>query len=168
MDHSREAGNLGEQLDAAWERRTEAANNWNERLVAGEVSPGLFRRAKWSIQALRGAGTYRERRAALEREWRDVSGRKEASLVWALNDVFGPHFWSGGAFKVVGDTAQLMGPVIVKSIINYGKDHLTATSTGQPGPSVGTGVGMAIGLLCTTITTSICQHQVCPTHSGPF
>ena len=160
MDESRESGFLGAQLDAAWERRVAAANDWNIRLAAGEIAPSALRRARWAMQALRGSGSYRERRAALETAWREDGGRKQASLAWALNDVFGRDFWFGGAFKVVGDTAQLMGPILVKSIINYGKAHAAAVAAGQPPPSIGPGVGMAIGLLCTTVTTSVCQHQV--------
>lgn len=41
-----------------------------------------------------------ERKAALELHWRTVSGLKNASLSWALNDTLGPSFWLGGLFKV--------------------------------------------------------------------
>lgn len=114
MDESREAGVLGDKLDQAWARRVKAANEWNARLAAGDIKPSLYKRAKWSAQALRGSGTYGERRITLEEQWRAVGGRKEPSLAWALNDVFGRDFWFGGAFKVIGDTSQLMGPVLAK------------------------------------------------------
>ena len=101
MDESREAGNLGAQLDAAWTRRVAAANDWNTRLASGEIAPSVFQRAKWSMKALRGwQGSYAERRAALETGWREDTGRKQPSLAWALNDVLGPRFWSGGYYKV--------------------------------------------------------------------
>ena len=159
MDYSRESGNLGQQLDEAWARRVQEAKEWNARLENGEIRPSIFKRAKWSVQALRGEGTYSERRAALETHWREVDGRKEASLAWSLNDVFGRDFWFGGAFKVVGDTSQLMGPLIVKAIINYGKERAAAVAAGREPPSVGRGVGMAIGLFCITVTASVSQHQ---------
>lgn len=159
MDYSRESGNLGAQLDEAWARRVQAAKEWNVRLENGEIRPGIFKRAKWSIQALRGKGSYGDRRAALEEHWRQIDGRREASLAWSLNDVFGREFWSGGAFKVIGDTSQLMGPLLVKAIINFGKEHAAATAEGRTPPSIGRGAGMAIGLFCTTVTTSVCQHQ---------
>ncbi|KAI1797261.1 P-loop containing nucleoside triphosphate hydrolase protein [Ganoderma leucocontextum] len=159
MDHSRESGNLGAQLDEAWARRVQAAKEWNVRLEDGQIRPGIFKRIKWSIRALQGKGTYGERRAALEGHWRQVDGRKEASLAWTLNDVFGRDFWSGGAFKVIGDTAQLMGPLLVKAIINFGKEHAAAAAEGRTPPPIGRGIGMAIGLFCTTVTTSVCQHQ---------
>ena len=160
MDESREAGNLGAQLDAAWTRRVAAANDWNTRLASGEIAPSVFQRAKWSMKALHGQGSYAERRAALETGWREDTGRKQPSLAWALNDVLGRNFWLGGAIKVVGDTAQLMGPILVKAIIRFGQDHAAAVAAGRPAPSIGPGVGMAIGLLCITIVASVCTHQV--------
>lgn len=119
MDESREAGVLGDKLDQAWARRVKAANEWNARLAAGDIKPSLYKRAKWSAQALRGSGTYGERRIALEEQWRTIGGKKEPSLAWALNDVFGRDFWFGGAFKVIGDTSQLMGPVLAKVTAHY-------------------------------------------------
>ena len=115
------------------------------------------------MQALRGGqsqGTYHERRDALEAQWCEIGGRKQASLAWTLNDVFGRDFWFGGGFKVIGDTSQLMGPILVKAIINFGKEHAAAVAAGQTPPSLGRGAGMAVGLLCTTVTASVCQHQV--------
>ncbi|CDO74908.1 hypothetical protein BN946_scf184988.g15 [Trametes cinnabarina] len=159
MDESRESGILSAQLDAAWERRVQAANEWNARLAKGEIKPSLIKRAKWSVQALRGPGTYRERRAALQTHWLEVDGKKQASLAWALNDVFGRDFWFGGGFKVIGDTAQLMGPILVKAIINFGKEHAAQLQAGETPTGIGRGVGMAIGLFCITVTTSVCQHQ---------
>ncbi|KAI0711948.1 P-loop containing nucleoside triphosphate hydrolase protein [Cerioporus squamosus] len=161
MDPSRESGNLGAQLDEAWAARVKAANDWNTRLANGEIKPGIYNRTKWAVQALRGngGGSRRERRAALETQWREVDGRKHASLAWTLNDVLGRDFWFGGIFKVIGDTAALMGPLLVKAIINYGKEHTAAVAAGRTPPSIGRGVGMAIGLFCTTVTASVCQHQ---------
>ncbi|TFK93972.1 ABC protein [Polyporus arcularius HHB13444] len=161
MDPSRESGNLGAQLDAAWAARVEAANDWNTRLANGEIKPGIYKRTKWAVQALRGngGGSHRERRAALETQWREVDGRKQASLAWSLNDVLGRDFWFGGIFKVIGDTAALMGPLLVKAIINFGKEHVAAVAAGRTPPNIGRGIGMAIGLFCVTVTASVCQHQ---------
>ncbi|KAI0073467.1 ABC protein [Panus rudis PR-1116 ss-1] len=159
MDESREAGVLGAKLDAAWAHRVEAAKEWNVRMSNGEIKPGVFKRMKWSLQALKSGTNYSERRAALEKHWREVDGLKEPSLVWALNDTFGYSFWLGGIFKVVGDTAQLMGPLLVKAIINFGKEHFAAQQAGTAPPNIGRGVGMAIGLFCITVTASVSQHQ---------
>lgn len=105
MDPSRESGFLSEKLDEAWDRRVRSAEEWNRRLASGEHQPGFLRRARWCIRACllnsKLAGkSYSERRRALEKEWREVSGVMEPSIAWALNDTFGWHFWAGGLFKV--------------------------------------------------------------------
>ena len=102
-------------MDEAWARRVKEAQEWNARLEKGEIRPPVLKRAKWTFQALRNRGSgYSEKRAALERQWLEHDGRKEASLAWALNDTLGLSFWLGGLFKVLGDTSQLMGPILVK------------------------------------------------------
>ena len=98
MDGSREAGYLGAKLDAAWTRRVAEAEEWNARLARGEIKPSLLKRAKWLVLSVgKGGSSHREQ---LEKRWRSHDGRKEASVTWALNDVFGFTFWTGGAFKV--------------------------------------------------------------------
>ncbi|KAJ6525360.1 hypothetical protein B0H19DRAFT_1276156 [Mycena capillaripes] len=71
------------------------------------------------------------------------SAGKEASLAWALNDVFGDVFWIGGAFKisaqVIRATSQLMGPILVKAIINFSKARAAAWETGGDLPFIGKG-----------------------------
>ncbi|KAF9237594.1 ABC protein [Melanogaster broomeanus] len=164
MDPSREAGRLSEKLEAAWARRVAAAADWNDRLEKGEIDPSFLTRLSFVFRAMlasqgKGGCTYAERRAALEKHWRDVDGRKEASLTWALNDVFGDMFWIGGGLKVIGDTSQLMGPIVLKHLITLAEERATARATGEPAPSVGRGVGMALGLFLLTVTTSVCTHQ---------
>lgn len=95
-----EAGYLSDKFEAAWERRVNAANEWNEGLEDGRITPPAFTRFIWSIKSITGGFEYRNRRAALEKQWREVDGRKQASLAWALNDVLGHIFWIGGVSKV--------------------------------------------------------------------
>lgn len=49
-----------------------------------------------------------------ERLWREKDGKKKASLTWAINDSVKYWFWSAGALKVLGDTAQVTSPLLVK------------------------------------------------------
>ena len=46
-----------------------------------------------------------------------------------------------------------------QAIINFGKEHYAASQSGQKGPNVGRGIGMAIGLFLLTVATSVAQHQ---------
>ncbi|KAF7327458.1 ABC protein [Mycena kentingensis (nom. inval.)] len=154
-----EAGYVAEKLDAAWERRVQAANDWNSGLVDGRSKAPVLRRGVWTIKALCRGNGFRRHRAAQEKEWREANGRKDASLALALNDVFGHMFWSAGVFKVLGDTSQLIGPIVVKAIINFAKERAAAREDGRPLPDVGKGVGMAFGLVGVVVTASIFQHQ---------
>ncbi|GJE88588.1 ABC transporter C family protein [Phanerochaete sordida] len=167
LSPNQQSGNLGSTLDAHWDRRVKEADEWNRRLDAGEIHPAWYLRIQWFFIALlfwrpgpwkAGAG-FGERRTALRQHWLTVSGRKEPSLVWALNDTLGFSFWIGGCFKVFGDTSQLMGPLLVKAIINFSKERAAAKAAGEPIPSMGRGAGMAIGLFLLTVSASVSQHQ---------
>ncbi|KAI0321790.1 ABC protein [Amylostereum chailletii] len=151
MDESRQVETVTAKLDEAWNRRVQEAAKWNASLTSGEVVPGRLRRLGWHLRALGRARSY----ANSERHWREVDARTEASLAWALNDTFGWGFWIGGAFKVCGDTMQLMGPLLVKAIINFAKEK----QSDGPDPNIGRGIGMAIGLFLLTALTSVCNHQ---------
>ncbi|KAJ7259774.1 ABC protein [Mycena rebaudengoi] len=155
MGPEQESGYLGDALDGSWDRRVAAANDWNARLDNGDIKPGVFKRVVWSIKALAPGSDYH----VFEKRWMEVDGRKTPSLAWALNDVLGHLFWKGGVFKVVSDTSQLMGPILVKALINFAKARGAAKAKGEKPTNIGHGIGMAFGLFAVIIVTSICQHQ---------
>ncbi|EJU01052.1 ABC protein [Dacryopinax primogenitus] len=135
MDDSRKSELLSSKLTAAWERRVRDAEEYNARIDRGEIRVTSAMRLKSKLLSWRSE---------------DATGRKVASLAWALNDVFGIGFWAGGLFKVFGDTAQLMAPLLSKTIVRMIE---------SPDPSIGRGVPMAIGLFLLTVTASLFQHQ---------
>jgi ATP-binding cassette, subfamily C (CFTR/MRP), member 1 len=101
MDESQSAAVLSARLDQAWTRRVEAANTWNDRLEKGEIRPSLSMKLRWTLYGLVRRGyAFRNEVEAAERHWRSVSGRKNPSLAWSMNDVFWRGFWIGGVFKV--------------------------------------------------------------------
>ncbi|EIN03766.1 ABC protein [Punctularia strigosozonata HHB-11173 SS5] len=160
IDDERSAEVLSRKLDQSWARRKKVAAEYNSKLAAGEIKPSAWKRVTWSVKALKGGkGSYGDRRKALEIKWQEVDGRKDPSLAYALNDVFGLSFWLAGVFKVFGDTSQLMSPLLIRAIINFGKARIMARDGDGPPPSVGRGVGMALGLWILTICASIGQHQ---------
>ena len=61
--------------------------------------------------------------------------------------------------QVFGDTSQLMGPLLVRTIINYSKERSAAKAAGGAVPSIGRGVGLALGLFALTVSASVAQHQ---------
>ncbi|ODO00356.1 hypothetical protein I350_06992 [Cryptococcus amylolentus CBS 6273] len=168
LDESREAQPLSTRFMECLEIRQMKASEWNESLPT--ATPTRKQRVKWAFTAAtkRRLGseyarhgsdsTYNERRATLEKEWRECSGKRHGSVTWALNDTLSG-FWAGGLFKVFGDTSQIMIPLLVKSLINFSKEVYAAHQSGEPEPNIGRGVGMAIGLFLLTVMQSICQHQ---------
>ncbi|KAI6025624.1 P-loop containing nucleoside triphosphate hydrolase protein [Pisolithus orientalis] len=146
LDPSREAGPLSERLEAAWFKRVQAAADWNVRLESGEIRPSVLRRLVWAIIAIP---------SRMDR----VDGKKAASLVWALNDVFEWSFWLGGVFKVLADTAQSMCPLVLKAIILFAEERSAARAAGAPLPNAGRGISMALGVWLLTIVTRVCSHQ---------
>ncbi|KAG8870466.1 hypothetical protein FRB97_009732 [Tulasnella sp. 331] len=151
LDVSRQVGLMSKKLDEAWERRCEEAEEWNAKLDSGEMKAPVTKRIKWTVQSMGRKDAY----DSCEKRWRDKDGRREPSLAWALNDVLGRSFWAGGLFKVIGDTAQLMGPLVSKEIIKFAQTR----ASGHSHSNIGEGVGLAIALFVMTMTTSICQHQ---------
>lgn len=53
-------------------------------------------------------------RAEREKQWREKDGRRKASLILSMNDSIFWWFWSAGILKVIGDTAQITSPLVVK------------------------------------------------------
>ncbi|KAG2147644.1 ABC protein [Suillus clintonianus] len=166
MDTSRESAVLAAKLEAAWQRRVQAADDWNARLESGELKPSLLKRTGWVLRAIPSKGhaqgsTWSERRAAFHKRWQECDGRKEASLTWALNDVFRNMFWIGGAIKarVMGDMAQLMSPLVLRQIIVFAEERSAAISAGESVPNVARGIAMAFGLFLLNVTQSVCTHQ---------
>ena len=155
MDSTRECGVLSRGFDDAWARRCAVAEEWNARLEKGEVNPSMMTRVRWLFTSLHGGPDTKES----ERRWRVKDGRKEPSIAGALNDVLGWTFWSGGLFKVVGDTSQLMSPLLVRALIQFAQERGAAMATGSNPPALGRGVGMAIGMFLLVVLTSLCQHQ---------
>ena len=103
QDH-RSAARIASLINESFDRRVKEAAEYNARLAKGEISPGL-KGLWWTIRGVR-----QER----EKKWREGDGRKKASLVWAMNDSVKWWFWSAGILKVVGDTAQVTSPLLVK------------------------------------------------------
>ncbi|KAJ6570148.1 ABC transporter, partial [Mycena vulgaris] len=149
LGESRASVKIAEQITTSFDKMHQDATEYNTRLAGGQIKPG-WRVIWW---ALRG------RRAEREKQWREVDGKRRASLVWAMNDSIKWWFWTGGALKVIGDTAQITSPLVVKAIIKFATTSYTAHRTGGTAPSIGTGVGLAIGLLLMQLVGSICQHQ---------
>lgn len=74
---------------------------------------------------------------------------------------FATQFWSGGFLKVIGDTAQVTSPLVVKAIINFATasyaDHIAGDASLIP--AIGTGIGLSFCLFFLQIIASLCTHH---------
>jgi ABC-type multidrug transport system fused ATPase/permease subunit len=100
-------------------------------------------------------GTHAERRQTLEAEWRARSGRKRASIAWALSDTF-PNFWLAAPWKILSDAGFVSYPLLIKEIIKFTQE--VASQPDNP-PGVGKGVGLAFGLFGVILITYTAMHQ---------
>ncbi|KAJ7056631.1 ABC transporter [Mycena amicta] len=141
---------ISEKINASFDRRHKEATDYNSRLARGEISPPFWLALWW---ALRGSRDDRLKK------WQQVGGRRRASLIFAINDSVFYWFWSGGVLKVIGDTAQITSPLVVKAIIKFATTSYTAHRTGQEAPPIRTGVGLAIALLLMQWIGSLAQHH---------
>ena len=104
QDH-RSAGVIAESILTSFDARRKKADQYNARLASGEIkAPLSLRVMSW----LRRDGEERLKR------WREKDGKAKPSLTLAMNDAVKWWFWSGGVLKVIGDTAQITSPLILK------------------------------------------------------
>lgn len=197
MDPSREAEPLADAFLAAYRRRKIRAEVYNAQLLS-EIRPSLRQRFGWHLRAALGhaaatndpasgssSGLRSDRSLryqTYENEWRQKSGQRHASIIWALNDVL-TGFWAAGLFKIFGDMCQLMVPLVTKQLILYAQrgerrdrcfEILTlnlntvhdAHRSGKAEPNIGPGIGMALGVFLLTILASLGTHQVSRSSHG--
>ncbi|KAF8907317.1 ABC transporter [Gymnopilus junonius] len=149
LPNTRGAAVIAKAIEDSFDRRVKEAEEYNAKLARGGISPGL-KGLWWSI---------RGQREQKEAEWREKTGRKRASLTWAINDSVKWWFWSAGLLKVIGDTAQVTSPLVVKAIIAFATESYAGHRLGEPVPGVGTGIGLTFGLLAMQIVASLCTHH---------
>lgn len=117
-----------------------------------------------------------------------LAQQEERSLIRATNGVAGSFFWIGGAFKVVADVSQMMGPLLAKvlspkshsareihfhtqAIIHFVKERSAARARGEQGPPLIHGLLLALSSFTLAMTTSLVHHQVVCTplrHGSPY
>lgn len=150
MDDARSAGLLSQKLLTNYMERDRKAKEYNEKLSDPNFRLPWKKRISF---ALRPSGGKREK------EWREKTGKRKASLAWALSDTFGWYFWSAGFIKFVGDLSGAFSPLVVRAIIKWSTEYEYARTLGTPKPSIGRGIGMAIGLFAMLSVYSISAHH---------
>jgi len=104
LQDDRSSGIIAERIIRSFTKRQREAAEYNSRLANGEISPGI-KGTWWSIR-----GQRQER----EKEWREKTGKKKASLTLAVNDSVFWFFWSAGILRLISDVALITSPLLVK------------------------------------------------------
>lgn len=65
--------------------------------------------------------------------------------------------------QIVSGISQMLGPLLLKSIILFAEERSAARASAGPLPNVGMGIVMAFVLLFLTIVSNIGANQVRPT-----
>ena len=115
QDH-RPAGAIADKIIHSFEERQKKAAEYNSKLANGEISPGL-KGIWWSI---------RGQRQQREKEWREKTGKKKASLAMAANDSVFWFWWTAGILRLISDVALITSPLLVK--VSSGLSPLSCAS----------------------------------------
>lgn len=82
----------------------------------------------------------------------DVSFRRRLErgdtypLLWAVYETFKVEFWIGGVGNLLAALLQIFAPYTTRYLIAFATDAYYSKLGHGPGPSVGRGIGMTIGI----------------------
>lgn len=150
LDPNRSSEIISRDIAKNYYARKKKCEAYNERLADPSTPLPRSRRVLFSVLP------NREKR---EQEYRTKGGRKKPSLAMALSDTFGWFFWSAGLFKIIGDTASAVTPILLRHLITWVSQRDFASRNNLAGPSVGEGIGYAIGLFCLLVISSFFIHH---------
>lgn len=102
QDH-RSSSVISDKILRSFEARKLEADAHNSRLASGDIKPASGRRLWWRV-----SGNMEK-----ERKWLGAQ-KKRPSLSRAINDSIKAWFWWGGIFKVIGDMAEILSPLLIK------------------------------------------------------
>ncbi|KAL0576170.1 hypothetical protein V5O48_005811 [Marasmius crinis-equi] len=150
LDDSRSAEVYAERIVESFERRKREADEYNQSLEDGTAKPPALRNFWWTMLGKK------EERA---QSWRNEAKRKEPSLALACNDAVFWWFGFGGLCRLLADVGTMTSPLLVKAIIAFARDSHEKLSAGESLPSIGPGVGLALGLWAVQISISLLNAQ---------
>ncbi|CAA7266731.1 unnamed protein product [Cyclocybe aegerita] len=150
LPDSSSASYIGDLIVQSFERRRKTAEEYNERLTSGQISPPKWKVLWWSF-----LGNSEGR----EKHWRNVDRKKYPSLVLAMNDSVKYRFWSAGILKLFADTLTITSPLLVQAIVNFASNSYATRSNPEDAPPIWKGIAMIIGLVLMQAISSLCTHH---------
>ncbi|KAK2767541.1 hypothetical protein FQN54_003698 [Arachnomyces sp. PD_36] len=80
-------------------------------------------------------------------------------LLWATYETFKVEFWIGGICQFFASVLQVMSPFTTRYLIQFATDAWDAQHNHTPGPNIGNGLGIAIGITLMQILQCIGTSQ---------
>lgn len=80
-------------------------------------------------------------------------------LLWATYETFKVEFWIGGICQFFASILQVMSPFTTRFLIQFATDAWAAQQKGTPGPDIGHGIGIAIGITLMQVLQCIGTSQ---------
>ncbi|KAL7949002.1 P-loop containing nucleoside triphosphate hydrolase protein [Trichoderma barbatum] len=87
---------------------------------------------------------------------RRVQSGQKRPLLGALHESFTLEFWLGGVCSLIATIMQVLCPFILRYLIQFATDAYAAHVSHTPGPHIGRGLGLAIGITLMQIIQSVC------------
>ncbi|KAL2004862.1 hypothetical protein VTN00DRAFT_3135 [Thermoascus crustaceus] len=111
----------------------------------------------WKINPDRSVEVLSER---LEESFRRRMERGDTyPLLWAIYETFKVEFWIGGICQLFASLLQVFSPYTTRYLIAFATDAYVAQHSGQPGPHIGHGIGIAVGIACMQAFQSLATSQ---------
>ena len=83
---------------------------------------------------------------------------ERSPLIWAMHETFQGEFWLGGACQLFASIFQVISPFTTRYLIQFATNAYIAQRTGLPGPNIGHGIGLVVGItfmqICQTLGTN--------------
>jgi len=80
-------------------------------------------------------------------------------LLWAMYDTFEREFWIGGVCQLFAALLQVFSPYTTRYLIAFATDAYVARLSGQHGPPIRHGIGIAVGIACMQAFQSLATSQ---------
>ncbi|KAK4962143.1 ATP-binding cassette transporter yor1, partial [Elasticomyces elasticus] len=89
---------------------------------------------------------------------RQAEGSKRP-LIGAMYDTFKHEFLLGGFCQFIASVVQVLAPFALKYLINFATRAYIAQRQGTPGPNIGGGIGLVIGITLMAMIQSLCTNH---------
>ena len=90
---------------------------------------------------------------------RRVARNEKSPLLWALYDTLGSEFILGGTCALFSACFQVFSPFTTRYLIQFATEAYIADKAGTPGPNIGRGVGLALGITFMQICQSTATNH---------